>query len=124
MELTVVVMMVLVLLSVTLLGAAAWKKGVDRARCIMNIRQMQVSVRAYSNLKDYEPGFDVSADDPERHLLGELLGPGQFVPKLPVCPRNGIYLFGGDVIPEVGVLYMRCSLAKREGHEPADYGSW
>ncbi len=123
-ELTVVIMISLIVLSVTMAAAAAWKKGVDRARCIMNIRQMQVSVRAYSNLRELDPGDDVSEEFPEGHLLEELVGPGGFVPRLPRCPGGGMYLYGGDVIPAVGVLYMRCSLAERDGHRPEEAWDW
>ena len=123
-ELTVVITMLLVIVSITLLGAGAWKRGVDRARCIMNIRQMQVSLRSYANLKEYEPGFDLTEEDPDLSLLGELVGPGKFVPELPRCPSGGWYFYGGDVIPPVGALYTNCSLSGSEEHRPAKHGGW
>ena len=123
-ELAIVLMVLLTLVTVLMFGARGWKKGTDRARCIVNIRQMQLSVRAYSTLKGYRTGQDLSLETPPVFLLGEMVGPGEFVPALPVCPGKGLYHFGGDIVPDLGVLYMTCSLASPEGHVPGDYQGW
>ncbi|MGC4017627.1 MAG: prepilin-type N-terminal cleavage/methylation domain-containing protein [Luteolibacter sp.] len=39
-ELTVVILVLLSLISILFIGAKAWKKGSDRAGCIMNIRNL------------------------------------------------------------------------------------
>ena len=44
-ELTVVILVLLSLISILFIGARAWKKGSDRAGCIMNIRNVQQAVR-------------------------------------------------------------------------------
>lgn len=123
-ELAVVVAVLLLLVAVLAFSARAWKEGTERARCIMNIRQMQMSVRAYANLNNLEPGTNLGSPTPAVTLLGELVGPGKFVPELPVCPGNGMYFYGGDVIPEVGALYLSCSLAGVRGHEPQEFSDW
>lgn len=123
-ELAVVILVLLILVSVLLLGAHGWKQGVDRARCIVNIRQMQMSVRALAAANEYPPGADLGAATPPVNVLAELIGPGHYVPELPTCPGPGIYFFGGDVIPVQGQLYMSCSLASSHGHEPKDFSDW
>lgn len=124
MELAVMIAVLVLLVSVLFVAATAWQRGTDRARCILNIRQMQMSVRAYSRAHELEPGTDLSAKDPPLTLLAELVGPGDFVPELPRCPGGGMYFFGGDVIPESGQLYMTCSLGTSEGHQPDSSVSW
>ena len=51
-ELTVVILVLLSLISILFIGARAWKKGSDRAGCILNIRNTQQAVRGYMNMKD------------------------------------------------------------------------
>lgn len=123
-ETTVVLLVLLGLVSLLMVAGGVWKKGTERARCIVNIRQMQMSVRGYSNLKGYEPGQDLSQLIPEVSLLDDLVGPGQFVPELPVCPGQGLYLYGGDIVPPVGTLYMHCTLSSSERHVPRNFESW
>ena len=42
-ELTVVILVLLSLISILFIGARAWKKGSDRAGCIMQIRNVQLA---------------------------------------------------------------------------------
>lgn len=77
MELTVVILVLLFLTALLLIGASGWKSGTDRARCIMNIRNMQMSVRAYTSASPYQAGTDLSLEVPPVHLLAELAGPGR-----------------------------------------------
>lgn len=122
-ELTMVILVLLSLVVLLFVGARGWKNGTDRARCILNIRQMQMSVRAYSSATEHDAGTDLTKLAPPVNLLAELVGPGKYVPELPRCPSSGIYHFGGDEIPEVGTLYMRCSLAG-QGHAPKTHLNW
>ncbi len=123
-ELTMVIFVLLGLVALMFSGANSWKNGSDRARCILNIRQMQMSVRAYSSAGSHAPGTDLATEEPPINLLAELVGPGNYVPVLPRCPGNGLYFFDGDIVPEVGALYMRCSLAGPRGHEPKEHINW
>ncbi|MGB1128846.1 MAG: prepilin-type N-terminal cleavage/methylation domain-containing protein, partial [Haloferula sp.] len=72
-ELTVVILVLLSLISILFIGARAWKKGSDRAGCIMNIRNAQQAVRSYANMynTDSIPG-------------SELVGTGKFLESMPV----------------------------------------
>lgn len=49
-ELTVVILVLLSLIAILFIGARAWKKGSDRAGCILNIRNVQQAVRGYANM--------------------------------------------------------------------------
>lgn len=117
-ELTVVILVLLSLISILFIGARAWKRGSDRAGCILQIRNVQQAVRSYSNLNGYNPGATVSG------LKTLVIGSGKFVEKTPACPGSGSYTFLGDTIPNVGSLYMTCSLATPESHVPGSYLEW
>ncbi len=49
-ELTVVILVLLSLISILFIGARAWKRGSDRAICIIHIQSAQKGVRSYANL--------------------------------------------------------------------------
>ena len=117
-ELTVVILVLLTLITVLFMSAKAWKKGSDRALCVMNLQNVQKGVRGYMNLYGYAPGQTVSG------LKSKVIGLGCYVESEPACPRDGVYTFGGDVIPPIGNLYMSCSLAASETHEPANSIDW
>ena len=119
-ELTVVILVLLALIAVLFIGARAWKAGSDRAGCIMNIRKAQMSVRSLSNLSGFTEGQDVSPFDVENALIG----PGAYIEAEPSCPGSGVYTLGGNLIPARGVLYMTCSLAAGDRHEPEEFAAW
>ena len=56
-ELTVVILVLLSLISILFIGARAWKKGSDRAGCILNIRNVQQAVRGYANMNPEKTGI-------------------------------------------------------------------
>ena len=87
-ELTVVILVLLSLAGMLFFGARAWKRGSDRAICIIQIQSVQKGVRSYSNLYNLVPGDTV----PE--LKKEIIGPGKFMEATPSCPSNGIYSYG------------------------------
>ena len=117
-ELTVVILVLLSLVSILMVGGTAWKKGSDRALCMMNLEAVQKGVRSYSNLYGYVPGDMVAG------LESKVIGLGKFVEKAPLCPGDGTYSPGGNVIPLLGTLYITCSQAVDEKHEPADPTFW
>jgi len=119
-ELTVVILVLLSLISILFIGARAWKKGSDRAGCILAIRSVQVGVRSYANMAGLNPGDTVAS------WKGKVVGTGLFVEKEPTCPGAGTYTFATDtVIPAVGTLAITCSLAADPGlHAPATYTDW
>ena len=121
-ELTVVILTLLTLISLLFFGAQAWKRGSDRAMCIMHISNVQKGVRSYSNLYGFSPGANAP------NLESQIIGLGRFVENTPVCPGGGAYTFGAtygiNTIPPIGVLYMECSLAASDDHEPDSYADW
>jgi len=121
-ETTVVILVLLTLIAVLFIGARAWKRGSDRAICIMRIQFVQKAVRSYSNLYDLEPGSSVPG------LQNQIIGLGRFVETIPPCPSGGTYSFGQtfgvDTIPPPGTPYMECSLSVSEHHIPNVTSDW
>lgn len=121
-ELTVVILVLLSLISILFIGAQAWKRGSDRAMCIVQIQNVQKGVRSFSNLYGYSPSQSVAG------LQMRVIGLGKFVEDTPECPGSGTYSFGQtfgvDTIPPVGELYMQCTLAATQGHIPSNYSDW
>ena len=119
-ELTVVILVLLSLISILFIGARAWKKGSDRAGCILNIRNFQQAVRSYGNMNEKAPGDTVAA------FTTTIIGSGLFMEKAPVCPGRGTYTgTAGTTIPAVGTLALTCSMAAApDSHEPAVHGDW
>lgn len=101
--------------SVGIVGQRAWRKGSERAGCIMNIRNVQQSVRSYKNMNGYDIGDTVD--------WSEVIGPGKFVERTPVCPSGGTYTYVKDH-PKVGELACRCSLEHSESHVPTSHEDW
>ena len=83
-ELTVVILVLLSLITILFIGARGWKRGSDRALCIVNIQNIQKGVRGYSNLYDIEPGATVTG------LRSKVIGMGRFVESVPTCGRAGL----------------------------------
>ena len=122
-ELTVVILVLMTMISVLFFGAQAWKRGSDRALCIINIQAVQKSVRSYSNLYGFDPGANAPG------LQGQIIGLGKFVETTPECPGGGSYtygaVFGNDTVPPLGELYMECSLKSSDEHLPDNLtGGW
>ena len=117
-ELTVVILVLLSLISILFVGARAWKRGSDRAGCIMNIRNVQQGMRSYQNMNGHTAGDTVTG------AQLEIIGPGKFVETTPTCPSSGSYNIGGTLLPNVGTLYMTCSLSMAEKHVPTLHSDW
>ena len=115
-ELTVVILVLLSLISILFIGARAWKKGSDKAGCIMNIRNVQQAVRSWQNMnaKNVSDTYVITDD---------IVGAGLFVETTPVCPGAGNYTIL-TAVPDVGTLVMTCSLATTESHVPASIAGW
>ncbi len=120
-ELSVVLLVVQLLLGLGFFGVRAYKDGVDRAQCVMNIRNVQNAVRSYSNIEGLKPGQRLGQ---EVKLLDELVGGEQFLEVLPDCPAGGLYGTLGNRIPAFGELYLTCTLEASEGHKPATLLYW
>ncbi len=121
-ELTVVILVLLSLISILFVGARAWKKGSDRAGCIMNIRNVQQAVRGHANMNN----LAVDVDLPATVIYGdstETAANSNVYMKTPKCPANGTYTPAGNV-PATGTLYITCTLAADAQHEPAEHTTW
>jgi type II secretory pathway pseudopilin PulG len=120
-ELTVVILVLLSLLTILFIGARAWKRGSDRAACILQIRQVQIGVRSFANMNGYVADQAVAPLD----LESEVIGPGKFLESTPFCPAGGTYTFKKNQIPRTGSVYMKCSLDKDQDHHPKHpHKSW
>jgi type II secretory pathway pseudopilin PulG len=119
-ELTVVILVLLSLISILFIGARAWKRGSDRAGCIMNIRNIQQAVRSYANMNGHNPGDTVTG------MQSEVIGSGKFVEKTPLCPSDSVAytIAAADTVPAVGTLYAACTNFVAEGHVPTGTEDW
>jgi len=115
-EMTVVILVLLSLIVTLFIGAQAWKRGSDKASCILNIRNDQNVIRSYQNINALEAGTSVD-------VTNDLTGSGNFIQTLPVCPAGGSYSYGTS-IPVVGSLIVACSLESIDDHIPAEYSGW
>ena len=120
-ELTVVILVLLSLISILFIGARAWKKGSDRAGCIMNIRNVQQAVRSHANMQGLNVG--------DSFTHGDVIGTGKFVEREPDCPdATGSYTIGASAVsgevPAVGDLYYECTLNTSDGHQPSNFDDW
>ncbi len=119
-ELTVVILVLLALVSILFVGARGWKKGSDRACCILNIRNVQQAVRGHQ----YMYNLAIGADLPRTTIYSTNADSGYL--KTPVCPGGGTYDEALTRVPATGTLYLPCSYAPVAlgGHQPAAYGEW
>ena len=72
-EITVVILVLLTLIAVLFIGANIYKKGADRAACILNIRNIHQAVRADQNLENRNAG-----DAHRRYYFGSGRAPGAY----------------------------------------------
>lgn len=121
-EMTVVILVLLTLITILFFGVQAWKRGSDRAICIVHIQNVQKGVRSYANLYGFSEGSHVP------NLQNHVIGLGKFVESAPICPSGGNYsygtTFGPETIPPIGELYTECSLKTSSEHEPTDHSEW
>ena len=125
-ELTVVILVLLFLISIVFMSGRAWKRGSDRAACLLNLRNVQMATRSYQNMYGYGGGDQPETRYGTRDIARHLLESGFITPdvhdrvkgKQP-CPGGGLYdCPAPDVFPLPGQLYVQCSLSASEQHEP------
>ena len=115
-ELTVVILVLLSLISILFIGARAWKKGSDRAGCILNIRNTQQAVRGHANMRQLAIGATITP-------ATDIYGTSGYL-NTPACPAQGTYTTG-TAVPAIGTLFITCSLAGgTDLHVPAAYADW
>ncbi|MFT5469969.1 MAG: type II secretory pathway pseudopilin PulG [Verrucomicrobiales bacterium] len=114
-EVTLVIAVLLGLISVLFIGVAAYKRGSDRAKCVLNISTVQKAARSYQNMYELANGDTLGVAD--------IAGAGKMIESTPECPSTGTYTFGATV-PVASAAYLTCSLSATEGHEPATVAGW
>lgn len=125
-ELTVVILVLLSLISILFIGARAWKKGSDRAGCILNIRNVQQAIRSYGNMQGLNPGDAIldGAGAPTT-AAAVLVGAGSFMENTPTCPGAGTYAgMDSGAIPDVGTVMLTCDFADGPAHAPSNTQDW
>lgn len=115
-ELSVVILVLMTLISVLFIGAKSYKNGADRTQCILNIRNVQIAVRSYQNMRFLNPGDELETTE----LISEDNG---FLATLPVCPGAGDYTLATE-IPVLGDLALDCSVNTGLEHEPTEHSNW
>lgn len=131
-ELTVVILVLMSLVAILFIGARGWKRGTDRAACVLKIRDIQVAARSYQNMYGYTPGglpyASGGTQNIARHLFDkgfinqEAFDSSQGTRK---CPSGGGYSTPiPDIFPLVGSLYMECSLSGSSNHVPQSHNDW
>jgi hypothetical protein len=105
------VIILLFAMSFLFIGARAWKKGSDKAGCIMNTRNVQQAVRGHQSMTSLKVGDPID--------WNVIFGPDGYL-KEPICPLGGTYTFVAT-IPPVGTLVGQCSHAD---HVPPNHADW
>lgn len=131
-ELTIVVLILLSLISILFIGASAWKRGGDRAACVLTLRNVQMAARCYQNLYGYGYGDRPYAEYGSQDIAKHLYQKGYIEKKLyeqatgvERCPAGGSYTCPvPDIFPQTGVLYMKCSLSASNEHKPVTHTDW
>lgn len=131
-ELTVVIAVLLSLVSILFIGSRAWKRGSDRAGCVLIQHSVQMATRSYQNLYGYNYGGHPYAENGTQDIARLLFDKGYIEQKLydqvsgvTKCPSGGTYLCPvPDIFPEVGQLYIACSLSGSQAHLPNSHTDW
>ena len=131
-ELTIVIAVLLALVSIVFIGSRAWKRGSDRATCILSLRNVQVATRSYQNLYGYNYGGRPYAENGSQDIALHLYQKGyieqglyRYATGAQSCAGGGAYSCPTpDIFPEAGELYMRCSLSASAEHQPASRDNW
>jgi prepilin-type N-terminal cleavage/methylation domain-containing protein len=116
-ELSVVIAVILLLVSVLFIGIQAWKNGANAAACVVNLATMQKAVRGYQNMNQQAVGATIT--------MASLVTQG-FFGAAPSCPGGGTYNISGTV-PAAGTAYAVCSLAGNtppHAPTPAALANW
>lgn len=133
-EITLVLGLTLGLAAALIFGMAAFQRGSDRAKCLLNISNVQKAVRSWANLNEIAPntpGLPITSFPGANfsRLWGS--NPNAFLASRPVCPRdpagqrilasgsgtavNGAavgYTVGAPTtIPQIGTAYLVCNMA-------------
>jgi prepilin-type N-terminal cleavage/methylation domain-containing protein len=118
-ELTVVILVLLSLMTILFIGARSWKKGSDRAGCIMNIRNIHQAVRGDQNMKGKNAG-DAGL------VAARIIGAGGYIETSPTCPSTGVaFALADGNYPALNTAAVACpSIATETDHVPNSVTGW
>lgn len=149
-EITLVLGLTLGLAAALIFGMSAFQRGSDRAKCLLNISNVQKAVRSWANLNEVAPN---TPNLPQAVFPGQgyarLWGSGQgaFLGSKPICPRDqnsqaataagqaqspngnpiGYTVNAQTTVPQVGTPYLICTLSLQGNlpvlgvfHDPCD----
>jgi prepilin-type N-terminal cleavage/methylation domain-containing protein len=119
-ELSVVIVVLILMITVVFAGGSAWKRGSDRAGCAMELRKVHLAVESYQNMYGYGDGTQAEPRCGTRDISRHLVGMGYITPELHdrvmgirPCRCGGRYECSSpDVFPQTGQPYVRCSSAE------------
>ena len=116
-EVTLVIAVLLGLISVLFIGVTAYREGSNRAKCILNITNVQKAARSYQNLYELAPGVAL--------LPEKIIGTGLMIETTPVCPSGGTYT-PANVVTAINTPYYTCSKSADAdgGHRPKSTTGW
>lgn len=131
-ELTICIATLIALVSILFVGSRAWKRGSDRACCVITLHNMQVATRSYQNMYCYNYGGHPSAENGTQDIAILMYSKGYIESKLyqqatgvSPCAAGGTYTRSAtDIFPLTGQLYMTCSLSTSDDHVPASHEDW
>ena len=132
-ELTVVISVLLSLVSLLTTGVRVWKRGADRAQCLLTLRTIQVAVRSYQNLNGFSEGLphpteSGTADIAEHLRRKDYISSSQYEQAVGTraCPGGGFYERDDPTLfPPASQPYLTCSLAPDpDAHRPTKTTDW
>lgn len=131
-ELTLTIAVLLTIITIIFIGSRAWKRGSDRAGCVLNQRNVQMAARSFQNLYGYNYGGRPSAESGTQDIARLLYEKGYIEKELydqaagvTQCPGGGTYTATApDIFPPAGELYLKCSLSDTDGHAPTLHTDW
>lgn len=114
-EITLVIAVLLGLISVLFIGVTAYKEGSNRAKCILNISNVQKAARSYQNLYEMNEG--------DTFTQGLIIGDGKLIDTAPACPSGGVYTYVAT-FPALGFPVLACDKAAELDHVPNNMDGW
>lgn len=105
-EISLVIALLLGLIAVVFMGIGSYRKGADKAKCKIQLAQVQKAIRAYSNFQNLSIGGVLATTD--------AFGSGKALENQPTCPSGGAYAWLGTV-PAVNIPYGNCDYTDADG---------
>lgn len=102
-EVSLVIALLLGLISIVFLGIGSYRKGADKAKCKMQLSQVQKAMRAHANFNNLAVGAAFAEAD--AWGAGKPIGT-----TAPTCPSGGAITWQAT-IPAVGTPYGNCDFA-------------